>query len=133
MKRVAALLIAVAVAATPVALEACQVTCTARPIHGLQTSDDHRSHHQVDTAESCHETAGTGRTLSAGSLPCDHGGTAASVSVITARTDTLATAAPVRVSTSDLPDAVRATFVACGWPVLPVNRLDLRLSVSLRI
>ncbi len=114
IKRLAALLIAVAVAAAPVALEACQINCA------------------MDVAQpSCHGHASTGLSMSAGSLPCDHGDTITAASTVAGRTDDVS-AASARIVVSDCSGAADTIFDR-GRFVSAIDRLDFRLSVPLRI
>jgi hypothetical protein len=135
MKRLAALLIALAVAAAPVALEACRITCASSPMpsHAPHASHAHAKHHPSSTAQPpCHETHDAGHTLSRGSAPCDHGNELTPWSLISTRTDAVALP-PVHFAAAEWSDTVRLTFFGRGLLVVPLDRLALNLSVSLRI
>jgi hypothetical protein len=135
IRRVAALLIALVVAAAPIALEACQITCasSSTPSRGMQPSDAHPMHHDGDPPRrSCHETGKSAHTLSPGSPPCEHNDAVISWSVVTTRPE-MVTSAPVHVVTFDLADTARAFFADRGHVVVAVNRLELRFSSPLRI
>jgi hypothetical protein len=128
MKRLAALLIALVVAGSPIALEACQISCAF-----VQASDARSTRHAADSAQpACHETGTPASTLSRGSAPCDHGDAAISSSVVTTRPDTAASAS-VHVLVFPLGNTVRARFTDRGDGVRAVNRLELRLCSPLRI
>ena len=76
IKRLLALVVALAVASAPVALEVCHITCESK---GLQpsmshTADRHGAHrHTPADHASCHEHSGTRQQLSPVNGLCDHG------------------------------------------------------------
>jgi len=91
IKRLFALVVALAVVSAPVALEVCQVTCESK---GMQPSmphgaHDHVAHHHTPADHAaCHEHGGTPHHLSPVSGLCDHG-TESTPSLVAARnTDT---------------------------------------------
>ena len=135
MKRLAALLIALAVGAAPVAVEIRQLTCASRPMHShaMQAAGAHAMHHGGNASQpSCHETRKAAHTVSPDSAPCDHNDVVIASSLVTTRPDTVA-AAPVQIVAFDLANTVRTPFADRGQVVLAVNRLELRLSAPLRI
>jgi hypothetical protein len=135
MTRLAAQVIAVAIAVAPVAQEACRITCASSRLQSsaLRASDPHAMHHQSAAAQpSCHDAGSTGQALSPGSTPCDHAAASASASVVTIRADAIASP-PVHVVASDRADAARATSMNCTGVFLPADPLQLRLSLTLRI
>lgn len=133
MKRLAALLIALAVGAAPAALEVCQLTCAARSTHShvAHTADAHVMHHGGSHA-SCHHDGNATQTLSPGSALCDHDDGAIASSLVTTRPDTAA-AAPVPVVVFDLANSSAAWLPDRGRVVIAVTRLELGLSSPLRI
>jgi hypothetical protein len=91
MKRLSALVVALAVVSAPVALEVCQITCESKGMqpsmqHGAQ---DHVAHHQTPADHAaCHEHGGTTHQLSPVNGLCDHS-TESTPSLVAARnTDT---------------------------------------------
>jgi Ni/Co efflux regulator RcnB len=91
MKRLFALVVAVAVVSAPVALEVCQLTCESKAMqpsmpHGAQ---DHVAHHHTPADHAaCHEHGGTTHQLSPVNGFCDHS-TESTPSLVAARnTDT---------------------------------------------
>ena len=134
MKRLAALLIALAVGAAPVALEVCQLSCASYSTHShvAHTADAHAMHHGAASQPSCHQAGNAAHTLSPGSAPCDHDDGAIASSLVTTRPDTVA-AAPVHIVVTDLANPAGAWRADRGRVVLAVSRLELRLSSPLRI
>jgi hypothetical protein len=135
MKRLAALLIALAVGAAPVALEVCQLTCASHSTHShvAHTADAHALHHGAASQPSCHQAGhAAAHTLSPGSAHCDHDDGAIASSLVTTRHDTVA-AAPVHVVVIDLANPGGAGRDDRGRVVLAPTRLELRLSSPLRI
>ena len=134
-KRLAALLIALAIGAAPLALEVCQLTCALDSMHSdvAQPGGAHVMHPGGDGSEPwCHEAGEAAHTLSRGSAPCDHHDPAIASSLVTTRPDTVA-AAPVHMVVFDLGNTARACIADRGRAVLAVTRLELRLSAPLRI
>lgn len=134
MKRLAALLIALAVGAAPVALEVCQLTCASAPTPAdvAHTADADAVHHGGASQPSCHQAGNGAHTLSQRSAPCDHDDGAIASSPVTTRPDTVA-AAPVHIVGIDLANPVAAGRADRGRVVLAVTRLELRLASPLRI
>ena len=133
MKRLAAILIAVAVGAAPVAVEICQLACASRPMHShaVHTADAYGMHGNA-SQPSCHDTAQAAHTLSPDSAPCDHNDAVIASSLVTTRPGTV-TSVPVQVVALDLANTARTWFADRGQVVDPVNRLALRLASRLRI
>jgi hypothetical protein len=75
MKRLFALVVALAVVSAPVALEVCQLTCESK---GMQPSMPHGAlahvahHHTPADHAACHEHGGTAHQLSPVNGLCDH-------------------------------------------------------------
>lgn len=74
VKRLFALVVALAVVSAPVALEICQITCESKPMApSMPRADSHAGHHHMPADHaSCHGHAPAPQ-LSPGSVPCDHG------------------------------------------------------------
>jgi hypothetical protein len=75
MKRLFALVVALAVVSAPVALEVCQVTCESKAMqpsmaHGVE---GHAAHHHIPADQAaCHEHSGTPHQMSPVNGLCDH-------------------------------------------------------------
>ena len=74
VKRLFALVVALAVVSAPVALEICQMTCESKAMApSMPHADNHAGHHHMPADHaSCHEHAGAPQ-VSPGGVPCDHG------------------------------------------------------------
>jgi len=76
IKRLFALVVALAVVSAPVALEVCQITCESKGMqpsmsHGIA---EHAAHHHMPADHAaCHEHSGTPQHLSPLNGLCDHG------------------------------------------------------------
>lgn len=135
LKRLFSLVVALAIAGAPLALEACQIACASTPIHPMAAHDAHLNHHHHGTAAggSCHEPPATPHHLSPQAPPCDHDGEANVPSVTAARTSDciLLHAAEVQ-SIADVVFTAVPTFVPSGQSTLP-DRLGIRLASPLRL
>ena len=139
MKRIAALLIALFVAAAPSALEACQISCASMSsmstmsAHGPRASGAQPMPHGDDdeAQPSCHEAATPAHALAAVSAPCDHHDAQISSSLVTTGPDVVAS--PVQAAAAGVANAAPALLASCRPIVVAVDRLALRLSTRLQI
>ena len=135
MKRLFALVVALAVVSAPVALEVCQITCASK---GIQPSmphaaEGHAAHHHVPAHHgSCHEQRGTTHQLSPLSGPCDHGADA-TPSLVAARNSnrgvSLLAAVPPIDSIRLVPTRELISVRESAWS----DRLGIPLAVPLRV
>jgi hypothetical protein len=135
VKRLFSLVVALAIAGAPVALEACQIACASMSSHPTHAHAMHRVHHHHATAadESCHETAVAPHQLSPQAPACDHDAEATVPTVAAARTSDgvpliAATVPPV----ADVVFVHASTFVQARQSALS-DRLEIRLASPLRI
>ena len=135
VKRLFSLMVALAIAGAPVALEACQVACASTSAHPMAAHDTHHKHHHHATApgETCHELPATSQQLSPHVPPCNHDGEATVASVTAARTSGGVLLGPAAVpAIADVVFAASSTFVPPRQSTLP-DRLEIRLASPLRI
>ena len=136
VKRLFSLVVTLAIAGAPVALEACQIACASTTVHPLAVQDAHQAHHRHATGDDrpCHEQAPATHQVSADVPPCDHDGEATVASVTAARTSSdgvlLYAAAPPPIA--DVVFATASTFFSERRPSL-TDRLEIRLASPLRI
>jgi hypothetical protein len=135
VRRLSSLVIALAIAGAPVALEACQIACASTTVHPMAAHDARPAphHHATPVDRPCHEHAPATHQLSPDVPPCDHDGEAIAASVTAARTSDgvllYAVAAP---AVADVVFAAASTFVPTRQSTLP-DRLEIRLATPLRI
>jgi len=136
VKRVLPLLVALAVAGAPVAMEACGFACMSSMAHSA-TAHPAMSSASDDGSHSCHDGAAEdGPRLSHGSHACSHNGEdqlPASSVVAAYRTSTAAPVAFVGVSTVAIlaPQPTLTLWLTrASHPVLPT---DSRSAIPLRI
>lgn len=74
VKRLFAVVVALAVVSAPVALDVCQITCESKAMAlSMRHADSHAGHHHMPADHAaCHEHGGAPQ-LSPSSVPCDHG------------------------------------------------------------
>jgi hypothetical protein len=135
MKRLFALVVALAVVSAPVALEVCQITCESKGAqpsmpHGAQ---DHLAHHHMPADHvACHEHDGITHQLSPVNGLCDHSADS-TPSVLAARnTDTgvsLLATVPSIDSFGLVAPADRISVRESGWS----QPLARPLAISLRV
>ena len=136
VKRLFSLVVALAIAGAPVALEACQIGCEAASVHPMVAHDTHQAHHHhaTNARESRHELPAAPHHVSPYAPPCDHDGEATVASVATARTafDSVLLHAVAVSPIADVVLAARSTIAAPRQLTLP-DRLEIRLARPLRI
>jgi hypothetical protein len=135
MKRLFALVVALAVASAPVALEVCQLTCESK---GMQPSmpngaQGHVAHHHAPADHAaCHEHGGTPEQLSPVNGLCDHD-TEATPSLVAARNSDAAVSLLAEVPSFDsirlVPTRNVITVREAPWS----TRLEVPLAVPLRV
>ena len=118
VKRVLPLLLALAVAGAPVALEACRIACASMPM----------PHHP-----SCHENRAAPQQLSPHTRPCDHGTEVTAPSVAAARNSDSAMAVALAVLANHGAALVPTRDHTDVPPSALPNRVDVRLAIPLRI
>ena len=134
VKRLFALVVALAIAGAPLALEACQVACASTSANPVAAHDTHHAHHHHAAAASgsCHEPPATPHHLFPQAPPCDHDGEATVPSVTTARgSDATLFIANALPCVADVVFAA-ASILETRPSTLP-NRLEIRLASPLRI
>jgi hypothetical protein len=132
VKRLFALVIALAIASAPAALEACQIACASISVHRMAAHLDHQ-HHGAAGGGSCHDPRATSHHLSSQAPPCGHDGEATVVSVTAPRPSNgaslhAAAAPPI----ANVVFASALTFVPTGQSPL-TDRLGLRIASPLRV
>jgi len=135
VKRLFSLLVALAIAGAPVALEACQIACATTSVRPMAEHDAHQGHHHHSTAAggSCHEPPATAHHVSPQAPPCDHDGEATVASVTAARTsDGVLLYAAALPPIADVVFAPSSPFLPTRQLTLP-DRLEIRLASPLRI
>ena len=133
VRRLAALLVALAVTTAPVALEACEIACGSGPSapHAMHVSAAHRMAHGAQP--SCHEAGNiAAERWAPGPPPCSQAGTLASFSAVTTRAVPVVPAL-LRAFGSDSSDTVRGAFDVRGRAALALARLEPPRSLPLRI
>ncbi len=134
VKRLFSLVVALAIAAAPVALEACQIACASTSVHPMAANDAHQAHHHHATGadRSCHEPPTAPHHLSPQAPPCDHNGEATVLSVTAAPSDGALLYAAAVPPIADVVSAGASAFVSIRRSTLP-DRLEIRLASPLRI
>jgi hypothetical protein len=135
VKRLFALVIALAIASAPAALEACQIGCASISVHQMAAHDAHldHQHHGAAGGGLCHEPSATHQHLSSQAPPCEHDGKATVVSVTAARpSDGALLYAAAAPSIADVVFASALTVVPTSHSPLP-DRLGIRLASPLRV
>jgi len=135
VKRLFTLVLALALAGSPVALEACQIACSSTLADPMTAHDTHQGHHHHATPAdgSGHESPAAPHHLSPQVPPCDHAGDTTIPSVTAARTsDGVLLDAVAVPPIEDVVLAGAATGAAAARLTLP-DRLEIRLASSLRI
>jgi hypothetical protein len=135
VKRLFSLVVALAIAGAPVALEACQIACASRSVYPIAAHDTHQGHHHHATAAdgSCHELPAAPNHLSPQAPPCDHDGEATAPSVTAARApDSVLLYAAAVPPIANVVFAAPSTFVPIYQSPLP-DRAEIRLVSPLRI
>jgi hypothetical protein len=136
LKRLLPLVIALAVAGAPVALEACQVVCSSSMAHPAMahTAMDHAGH---DDGHACHDAAvGTGPQLSQGPHTCDHSrdGQPPAPNVVAPQPTAIAVALALVAASSGAIEAPAPT--PSLWTITalhPVRQTGLTSAIPLRI
>jgi hypothetical protein len=136
VKRLFSLVVALAIAGAPVALEACQIACTSTSVHPVVAHDTQPAHHHHPTGAhgSCHEPRAAPHHLSPQAPACDHDDSEATVrSVTAARTsDGVLLYAAAVPPIADLGSAAASAFVPIRQSTLP-DPLEIRVASPLRI
>ena len=135
LKRLFSLIVALAIAGAPVALEACQIACASTSAHPMSAHDSHHDHdhHATAAGGTCHESPGTPHQASPQAPPCNHDGETTVASVTAARTSDVVFLGVAAVTLFvDVVIAASPTFVSSGQSTLP-DRLEIRLAGPLRI
>ena len=134
VRRLFSLVVALVIAAAPVALEACQIACESTSVHPIAAHHTQAHHHHATTAdESCHELPAAPHYVSPQAPPCDHDGEATVAGVAAARTsDSVLLCAAAVSPVADVVFAPAPAIVPAGQSTLP-DRLEIRLASPLRI
>jgi hypothetical protein len=137
VNRLFSLVVALAIAGAPVAMEACQIVCASTSVHPMEAHGPHQAHHHHAAAAdgSCHESPAAPYHLSPQAPPCDHDGrTEAAVPSVTAAraSDAVLLCAAAVPSIADGGLAAASTLVPNRQSALP-DRLEIRLATPLRI
>lgn len=131
IRRLAALVAALVVASAPGAFETCQILCVSATHTHAPDAPPMGGHHAVQP--SCHEMGRTGSWASADSMPCGHHNAVTTLTVAATRVDAIAPA-PVHAVFPALPDTTAAATAVNPRRAVPaLERLELRLSVPLRL
>src|SRR5204863_7654782 len=90
MKRLLALMVALAVVSGPVAMAVCQITCESKAVQPStsRAGEGHAHHHMPAGHAACHEHGGAPRQLSPLGGPCEHGAEVAPALVAARNFDT---------------------------------------------
>ena len=132
--RLCSLLIALAIAGAPVALEACQIVCASIPTQpaAAEQAHAHHHHHAAGSHSAGHDASAPRHHLLRGTTACDHDADAAP-SVVTARnSDGGLLFAPPLLAGSDVVAADAAGVVSIRKLNLP-DCLGIRLACPLRV
>jgi len=132
--RLGSLLIALAIAGAPVALEACQIVCESIPAQpaAAEQAHAHQHHHAAGSHSASHDESAPRHHLLRGATACDHDADAAP-SVVTARNaDGGLLFAPPLLPGSDVVAADAAAVVSIRELNLP-DYLGIRLASRLRV
>jgi hypothetical protein len=135
VKRLLALMVALAVVSGPVALAVCQITCESKAAQPLRShaADGHAAHHHMPTGHAaCPEHAETQSQLSPVEGPCDHGAETPPSLVAARNVDT----AVSLVATLPTVDSIRFVpthdFLFVRQPAW-LDRLAIPLAAPLRV
>ena len=135
MKRLFALVLALAVVSAPVALEVCQITCESKGAHAstLHAAEGHAAHHHTPGGHAaCHEHGEVHQQLSPLDGPCDHGAEA-TPSLVAARTFDPAVSLLATLPTIDSISLVPTRDVVSVRHSAWLDRLAIPLAVPLRV
>jgi len=135
MKRLFALVCALAVMSAPVALEVCQITCESKGIHPATShgAEGHAAqHHMPEGHAACHEHGERPQQLSPLDGPCDHGAEG-TPSLVAARNVDTAVWLLAALPTIDSISLVRARDSVCVRQSTWLDRLEIPLAVPLRV
>lgn len=127
LKRVLPLLLALAVAGAPAALEACAVACASSMAHPATTDAAHD--------HPCHDKAAPqGPQVSSPPHACSHGGDLPSTpSVAAAQNTSVVVPLALVVASTTLVAPVRAPMLASAFTARSLDPAGLRLAIPLRI
>jgi hypothetical protein len=134
-RRLFSLVVALAIAGAPVALEACQIACASTVVPSTAAHDAHQAHHHHATPAErpCHEAPAAPHHLSPEAPPCDHDDAATVPSVTVARTsDVVLLYAAAIPPIADVASTTASAIVPTPQSTLP-ERLEIRLARPLRI
>jgi len=134
LNRLFSLVVAVAIAAAPVTLDACQIVCASMSAHPMPAPDAHQGHHhRMKAGGSCHEPPSATSHLSPQSPSCAHEVEAIFSSVAGTRSsDSVLLLAAAVPRVDDVVFGRRVTFVQIRQSSLP-DRLEAHLARALRI
>jgi hypothetical protein len=135
IKRLFALLVALAVVSAPVALAVCQITCESKDMQPSMShgADRHAAHHQAPAEHaSCHEVSGAQRQLFPVNGLCDHG-TDATPSLVAARNYHTADSLFATVPSVDSISLVRTDTFSFRRKSASVERPGIPLAIPLRV
>jgi len=132
VKRLFAVVVALAVVSAPVALEICQITCESKGmLPSTSQAEGHAGHHHMPADRaSCHGHASASQ-LTPGSNPCDHGAEA-SPSLVAAKNSDAAVWLAVLPSRGSMALVETRDFVSVRQSARP-DRLAIPLAIPLRV
>jgi hypothetical protein len=132
INRLFALVVALAVASAPVALEVCQLTCGSKGMQASMPHSAHAHHHSPAEHAACHEDSGTPTQLAPVDGLCDHG-TDATPSLVAARNYITAVSLLAVVPSFDsirlAPRRGAISVSDAAWS----DRLEIALAIPLRV
>lgn len=135
-KRLLALMVALAVVSSPVALQVCQITCESRATQPLRShaANGHAAHHHTPAGHpACPEHAAeTQSQLSPVEGPCDHGAETIP-SLIAARNFDTAVSLVATLPTIDSISFVSTHDSLCARQPAWLDRLEIPLAIPLRL
>lgn len=135
MKRLFALVVALAVVSAPTALEICQVTCESKAMQPSMphNAESHAAHHHMPADHAaCHEHSGTSQEVSPVNGLCDHG-TESTPSLVAARNSDTAASLLVAVPSIDSISLVPKRDVIYVRDSAWSDRLEVPRAIPLRV
>jgi hypothetical protein len=134
-KRVLALMVALAVVSSPVALQVCQITCESRatqPLRSDGAAGHAAQHHMPAGHAACPEHAETQSQLPPVEGPCDHGAET-TPNLVAARNFDHAVSLVATLPTIDPISFISTHVSLCARQPTWLDRLEIPLAIPLRL
>jgi hypothetical protein len=134
VKRLLALMVALAVISGPVAMEVCQITCESKAAQPStpRAGEGHAHRHMPAGHAACHEHGGAPQQLSPLDGPCDHGAEVAPGLVAARNFDTAVSLLAALTTVDSISFVSTHDFLFVRQPAW-LDRLEIPLAVPLRL